>query len=173
MKVEIKSVAVENKGKYKMMKVFFTYPDSGKEGQQNLVSFGASKDAFLVLAAARAGQVFDIDTAPQEKNPQYNDWVKAVEVAGTSTTSTSSKVGTPRSNFETPEERAIRQVAIARQSSLERALEYFALVKPKTITSSDVISLADEFVQYVLKGKGDTPVIQEQIDNLINDDIAY
>lgn len=57
-----------------------------------------------------------------------------------------------RSNYETPEERAAKQVMIVRQSSLSNAIALLALDPSEYVPSAaDVISIAQEFEAYVLE----------------------
>ena len=147
MQVTVDSVLVENKGKYKMAVVNY---NSGKK--QNVVSFGPGAEVFLAMASATEGSNWDITTAPNQRDSKYTDWVKAVPVNASSKPSTEAK-GTRTSTYETPEERAQRQVYIIRQSSLERALDYNSLMGNKKVSTDEIISMADYFASYVLNGR--------------------
>jgi hypothetical protein len=57
---------------------------------------------------------------------------------------------TPRSTYETHEERARRQVYIIRQSSLSTAVAYLTLTGKTKSTPEEVIKVADQFANYVL-----------------------
>jgi ABC-type tungstate transport system permease subunit len=59
---------------------------------------------------------------------------------------------TPKSTYETPEERAARQVLIVRQSSLGHALEYTATNKIKD--EAEVLALANRFSDWVFQKEG-------------------
>ena len=64
MQIKIKDVAVENKGKYKVVHVNAVDTFKEKEVQKDVVSFGESEGVFTVLAQAKEGEVFDV-TAKQ------------------------------------------------------------------------------------------------------------
>lgn len=149
MKVQIVSIEIENKGKYKQANVVYKNLDKNTEGNTRLVSFGDGQKAFLAVAQASVGDTFDVTV---KQNGNYWNWVEAVKVDGTESTSTSKPSVSPKSTYETPEERAKKQVYIIRQSSLERSIDYFNLIGNKKATESDVISLADIFTNYVVNG---------------------
>lgn len=115
---------------------------------------GWVKDVFSVITAASAGDVLEVKF---EKNDKGYWNLVAASATGTkeavgATPTSGSSAGSSKGNWETSEERAHRQVMIARQSSLQRATEYFTLVGKK-VTPDEVISLADEYVAYVVSGK--------------------
>lgn len=176
MQIQVLNVSVETKptakGSYQQAEVAFknlTY--QGKVEAKKLMSFGANAPAFSVLTKAQAGDVFDIEVVKNDKG--YNDWVKCVpgtagaEVAGATSAATTgystpaSKPGTtgqvsaPRSNYETAEERARRQVLIVRQSSLSAAVATLT-VGAKALKKEDVVALAKEYEAYVFN-TGDAP----------------
>ena len=88
-----------------------------------------------------------------------NFWVwKSIAASGGSAPTTgsapSATAGTTRvsgSNYETREERAARQVMIAKQSSLDRAVEILKHNKPKDkIDQQEVVELAQNLTDWVL-----------------------
>lgn len=62
------------------------------------------------------------------------------------------------SDYETKEERAIKQRLIVRQSSLTTALTFFELVGNKKVTEGEVMSLADQFTDFVFENNADKQV---------------
>lgn len=164
MKIKVLDSVVESKAKYKQISLKYFNIDKDAEGSTKVVSFGDSKDAFLSLVEARPGDVYEVEL---KKNGEYWNFVKATKlesgtggnVGGTSKTSSS-----PRSTYETPEERALRQIYIVRQSSLERAITYFGLIGEKKATVDDVLSLATTFSDFVFKGLN-KPITVETMDD--------
>jgi hypothetical protein len=150
MQIELISTSVEDKGKYKMMVV--THRNSeGKLGEKKLMSFGAGADVFKFLTSAPPAK-YDVGT---NKNDQgYWDWV-SINPAGASAAAApqSAKAGgatpAPRSTYETPEERAIKQKYIVRQSSIGHAIELLGLNSKKVPTTEEVITVAKQFEDYV------------------------
>ena len=167
MQISVISTSVETKptakGSYQQLEVVFknlTY--QGKVESKKLMSFGAGAGAFTTLSKAEQGTVWEVTVV---KNAQgYNDWTAVVpsegaqapQVAPSAINSTKAAVGATRSTYETPEERAQRQVLIVRQSSLNVALGTLS-VGAKIVKPADVIALAKQYENYVfdVKDPGD------------------
>ena len=150
MRIDIIAVAVEDRGKYKMAEV--TYKSDGKTSAKKIMSFGAAAEVFKVLSNAQPGQTFDVTSQKNDKG--YWDWVSisqggVAQASSNSGGSSSVANPAPRSNYETPEERAQRQVLIVRQSSLSSAIEHLKANTKKVPTIEEVISVARQFEDYV------------------------
>lgn len=161
----------------------------GKVEGKNLLPFGANAGGFNVLKNATPGQTYEIAVVKNDKG--YNDWTNATQVeAGQppqSATPQGSGVGyaqapqrsinaaapstTPaRANtFETPEERAKKQVYIIRQSSLSAAIGTLSPGAKSALKPADVIAAAKEYEAYVLDLNTEEPVAED----LGTDDIPY
>lgn len=156
----------QSKGKanWTKLNVVFRNLDTDKIDGRNLVSF--NKVAYEALKDAVRDEVYELTEVKNEKG--YDEIVKVTKLdageqssnapvaSGTqSGNSKGSSVGnytTPRSNYETPEERANRQVLIVRQSSITAALKFFELTKTKFSSVQDVTGLASDFENYVMNG---------------------
>lgn len=107
----------------------------------------------------------------KEKEGEF--WnVKSISVGGVVPVATQSQTKasptptpSPKSNYETPEERAKRQVYIVRQSSISSAVEAATLLKLKS--KEDILNLAKYFEAYVFGTEFDDGSIM----SLPNDDI--
>lgn len=134
---------VENKGKYNMAVVH--YDQDGQSKEKKLMSF-TFPDVYKTLVNANVGDAYDIKA---EKDGKFWNWVNATPVgsgSSQSTTSVGATSSTPtRGGWETPQERAIKQVYIIRQSCLSTAATLLA-GKGK---ASDVIDVAKQFEAYV------------------------
>ncbi len=110
-----------------------------------------------------------------EKKGDFVNWVSAkrteapVVAPEQATTAPQTSQATPvskaptqavvRSNYETPEERTIKQRYIVRQSCLGYAINFFALDKDFLPQSENVIALAKEFEAYVFaNANGEVPI---------------
>lgn len=145
------------KGSYQILELAYknkTFQDK-VEGRK-IMSFGATAESFKVLAAGNNGEVFDIEVVKNDKG--FNDWVKANRAgANTGATAAVSRPANaaagassaPRSNFETPEERAQRQVLIVRQSSVSTAAAVLSAGAKSAPKIADVIEAAKEIESYV------------------------
>jgi hypothetical protein len=171
------------KGSYQMNEV--TYKNlsfQGKTETKKIMSFSKVEgEVFKVLANAAKGDVYDIERV---KGEQYWEWTTAVK-SGTETsavgTVVSQAVGNssqqsatpaPRGNWETPEERARKQVYIIRQSTLNVAstiLTTGAKVPPKF---EEVVGLAKQFEDYVLRGNDSTEEVKKDITTM-DEDIPF
>lgn len=158
MQIQVIATSVETKptakGSYQQLEV--TYKNlsyQGKTESKKIMSFGANASAFKALVDAQPGSTWEITVV---KNAQgYNDWTSVSASAGEAASS-APKSGTgsaapQRSAYETPEERAQRQVYIIRQSSLSAAVATLS-VGAKAVRPDDVIKLATDYTDFVLNG---------------------
>lgn len=150
LSVDIKTTPTA-KGSYQTADVAYKNNSfQGKVEGKKVMSFGATKQAFETLATASAGDTYEVTVVKNDKG--YNDWVsmvKATAGAPAATSTASKATPAPRSTYETPEERAQRQVLIVRQSSLSSAVSLLT-TGAKTAPSVDsVLDLAKTFENYV------------------------
>ena len=150
--VEIKEVK-EGKKDYKLMDVSYKNLEFNKVEGKKIVSF-ASPDVFNALKSANAGDEFDV-TKGEKTAAGFVPWTRCVPageggdptVASTSQPTAPKSTGSPRSTYETPEERAKKQVYIIRQSSIASAI---AAAGGKPIKAEDAIEVAKVFEAYVM-----------------------
>lgn len=156
LSVDIKTQPTKNGKSYQVADVAYKNNSfQGKVEGKKVMSFGATAAAFKVLAEAQPGQSYNVEVVKNAAG--YNDWVGLT--AGTAdaapvspAASKGAPQASPRSTYETPEERALRQVYIIRQSSLTNAITTLT-TGAKTPPASDVvIHLADTYVNFVLNG---------------------
>src|SRR5512135_3771254 len=104
---------------------------------------------FNAVSEAQAGEVFTIESEKDANG--YWQWTKATKGASQSVPKSpqASGVPTPRSTYETPEERAKKQIYIVRQSSVSSAIELLAANGGKKNTKEEVVELAKYFEAYV------------------------
>jgi len=146
--IELIDVSVEDKGKYKVALV--AYRDQGKAKDKKVMSFGAQENAFKTLQKLEGTAKGKFMSVAMEKNKDgYWDWISVVEVdQQTATTPSTGNAVPARGNWETPEERAARQVYIVKQSSLSNAIAVLNHIK-KAYEITEVITLAKEFESFV------------------------
>jgi hypothetical protein len=123
--------------------------DQGKLQERDIMPFGVQSKVNNFLSGAQPG----VYTVTLVKNDQgFNDWTDIKQGAGTPMATTQGTTGaspSPRSTYETPEERALRQKYIVRQSSITNAISLFELDKKRVPTVQDIIHVAKEFENYV------------------------
>lgn len=153
MQIEIVNVSENQKTNkagrgYTELEVIYK-DDSGKAGTKKVMSF-SNPAVFKGLQAAKTGDKLEITS--QKDDNGYWQWTGIGGGGNTSSTpasnaSTTKVVG---SNYETKEERALRQKYIVRQSSLTTALGILG-VGAKSIDKSAVFGLAEEIEQWVFR----------------------
>lgn len=156
MKVQILSVTVTTKqGKkpYQNADVAYKNLDQGKVESKNITQYS---NVFKQVAESAPGQVFNIVT--EKDTNGYWQWIKMDrEVEGTTSTPAPSQAPAaraaatpaPRSNYETPEERAKKQIYIVRQSSLTAAINTLSVGAKTPPKTDEVIGLARKFTDFV------------------------
>ena len=174
LSVDIKTVPTA-KGSYQTADVAYKNNSfQGKVEGKKVMSFGATKNAFTSLSTATPGQTYEVEIVKNDKG--YNDWISlAPAVAGAAAPTAipaaakaSSPAASPRSTYETPEERAQRQVMIVRQSSLSTAVASLAVGGKKELNPEDVVQTAKRFESYVLGT--DQPTADMSIDAMQSDE---
>ena len=156
MKIEIINVASQSKpaknGTYTQLDIAYKNLDfQGKIEAKKVMSF-THKDTFAVLSKATLGQVYEIERV---KEGEYWQWTSAKLVGNDAPTTNSSNISkpnaTPKSTYETPEERALRQRMIVRQSSLSNAIDTLAVNPGKDKLDTDqVLALAKVYFDWVM-----------------------
>lgn len=144
------------KGSYIQLDVAFKRLDTGKIEGKKVMSF-TNKDVYDKLSKATNGQQLAITTEKNEKSG-YWDWTQvnplgasdAAPVAGGTTGTTKAGFVSPKSTYETAEERAARQVLIVRQSSLAQAVDSLKNDK-KAPVKAEVLALAEDYAAWVFQ----------------------
>jgi hypothetical protein len=159
MLIEIVSVTPPYK-EGKWTKINLEYVTEGKKTSRKLVDIGESKVPFNVLKEAKAGETYEISMVKSDDG-QFWNWTGAAKVEGTSSAAGSpdkrAPQPAPRSNYESPEERTIKQKSIERQVALKAAVDIMA-------GSGDykgVIKIAKIFEEYFATGNG--PDVMKQV----------
>ena len=128
--------------------------DDGKTKGIKIFPFKEQAPVAAAFADAQSGDFFDVEFEQNDKGFwQFRSASKAGKAPAQAEVKSASVGSATRSNWETSEERAARQVMIVRQSSLSTAATYLASVEPKGVTRSpnDVVDVARIFETYVLQ----------------------
>lgn len=165
MKVKILDVNVETvtKGKNSYQKAAVTYTYNGEARTQNVMSF--TNPAVFKSVKDRVGQEAEVTVIKNAAG--YNEWsaIEDVGSAPAASAAPSPATGATRvtgSTYETPAERATKQVYIVKQSSIGAAIALAANNKEKA-TQDEIIATAQKFVDYVF----DKPISE------MKDDIPF
>lgn len=150
------------KGSYQVIELAYKNKSFQDKLEGKKVMSFTNKDVFNALQKASFGDIFEVTRVKNDKG--FWDWTAvssgnacgAGAVLGSLNEFVPSPVKTgtvaPKSNYETAEERAARQVLIVRQSSISSAVELAVANKVKD--PEEVINIAKKFEAYVF-GKED------------------
>lgn len=154
MKIQVIKVELEQTPKYTMANITFKNLSFGKVESKKLPSF-KNPDVYNYLSKAVDGDVFEVETV---KDGQYWQWIKVTKVGAGETAAAAPSAPaaasgqTYRPTYETPEERAKRQVYIVRQSSIANAIALLAVGSKSPPDVETVIATARRFEDYVMIG---------------------
>lgn len=174
MLITISSVSpVRVEGKYAKMDIkFFT---GGKSGERTLAAVGDTKKVIEVLKNAKEGEDYEV-TLKKSDDDKYWNWVGAEVSKPSAAVAVAKSTYQAKSTYETPAERAKKNVYIVRQSSLERAME-FLNAKGNKHTDADVCKIAEKFVTFVFQTEGmatvDDAAGEPNLDEPMKDDNPF
>ena len=171
---------------YKSLTVDFR-DENNKLSSKTINVFGAQKRTGEILEEATPGQVYEVTAV--KNNAGYWDWTDArittEQLGSTSTVSAAQASSKPQTNtsassggrgFETPEERAKKQVYIVRQSSLANAVATLSVGVKSPPSPEDVIKVARLYEGYVFDtnvGAEDVVKAPASVADLQDDDIDF
>lgn len=181
MQIEVVNVSVSTvptaKGSYQVADVAYKNKSFQDKLEGKKVMSFTNKDVFEKLTLAKFGDVLNVSREKNDKG--YWDWTAigagsgdlgsagneaAPAVARPSAGAgnpTAVKNASPKSTYETPEERAARQILIVRQSSISSAVDLAVANKVKD--PQEVIAIAKQFEDYVFNKNEDKPIAIEEV----------
>lgn len=177
MFVEIVDVVREDKpssnGKGTYGQLTVTYRSNGKIAEKKLMSF-VNPNVFKYFEKAQKGDTVDVTSVKNEKTGFW-DWTaigtgdsgnaSQTNSGGQAVSQTTTRV--TGSNYETKEERAVKQRYIVRQSSVANAISALAINAKSTPKSGEIVELAKVFEEYVFS----TPSALDLLVNEMDSDI--
>jgi hypothetical protein len=140
---------------YQSAEVAYKNLDSGKVEAKNITQYS---EVFKVVADVQAGQTLDVKQAKNDNG--FWEWTSVERLVGnqvsaaTEPSRSASANPAPRSTYETPEERAIKQVYIVKQSSISSAIALLSVGAKSPPQVDAVLDTAQKFTDFVF-GKTD------------------
>lgn len=186
IQIQILSTSIETKptqkGSYQQLEVAYKdLSNGGKVASKKIMSF-SNKKVFDTLSIAKAAATFDI--AMEKNDKGYWDWkevtridasaIVSVPVAAIegSTTKQGNTNTTTRGGWETPEERAKKQVYIVRQSSISAAISALTATGKVVPKPEEVIEYARQLEAYVFDTNKAEAVVAQDISTM-DEDIPF
>jgi hypothetical protein len=156
MQIEITDVGPAKKdGNY--VKMQLGYVRDGKNNSRTLVAVGKTTEVVKELAAnAKPGDIYEIELE-KSKDDKFWNWIGATKEEKQVKAEAAKTSYQTKSTYETPEERARKQVYIVRQSSIANAIE-FLHCQGKKFSPEEVMDIARAFVSFVFATSGQITV---------------
>lgn len=157
MQIQVVNVEISTKptakSSYQIAEVAYKNLATGKLEGKKIMSF-TNKEVFSEIAAAKSGEVFDVTSEKDEKG--YWQWTAVKRQAAGAAPAPANKGGavgmattSPKSTYETPEERAKKQIYIVRQSSLSSAIDLLSVGAKTAPDVGKVVEVAKQFEDFV------------------------
>jgi hypothetical protein len=185
MQLNIKIVSLDTELKtakngktYKALTVVYKGP-SNKIETKTINPFGPSQRTVEILSEATPGQTYEVEAVKNDAG--YWDWVNPRLSDGASASPmeaaprpTGGRTATPEpSRFETPEERAKKQVYIVRQSSISAAVASLSVGSKAALDPQKVIETAKQYEAYVFDTEYAAAEAPKAESDLPDDDIDF
>lgn len=165
-------------GTYPGSRLTYRETSSGKVQEQGFhnQALKFKPDVKNALVSLNTGDAIIIDKEKNDKgfwevqSITKNDGTQAQAQTPATSVSGAKATASPKSTYETPEERAQRQVYIIRQSSISSAVELLAANGGKKNTVDDVINVAKAFEAYVFGiefDDGSIAIMKDDTDGII------
>jgi hypothetical protein len=154
---------------------------SGKVESKTLMPFGLQKESFTTLKGAKSSDVYDVEVVKNEAG--YNDWIKVTKGSSASSSPTqnsSSGVGTTstsntKGGWETPEERAKKQIYIVRQSSISAAVNALSVGVKTGPKAEEVIDYARRLEAFVFESDQAKATVSKDVGSIeeLEEDLPF
>lgn len=142
-----------DKGKSGYYKMTVNYSAKGESKSKNIMSF-ANPTAYDTIKKLNEGDLIDVEFVKDDK---YYNWASVKKAEGNDSPKNVDAPKTApaaRSTYETPEERAKKQVYIIKQSCLAQAAAYSANRTDGYPSIKEHLEIAQQFVDWVLDDGG-------------------
>ncbi len=162
---------------YQQLEVTYKNNTFGKVESKKLMPFGVQEGAFKALASSQQGDIFEVTVVKNAAG--FNDWTEVKQQApgavvsptapayGANPTNKGSNTVAVKSTYETPDERAKKQVYIIRQSSISAAINTLSVGSKVAPAVESVLNLAQDYYNWVMQSPEE--VVKQDIFSSVND----
>lgn len=184
LSIEVNPTMSKNGKSYEQLVVAYkNLSFNGKVESKTLMPFGLQKESFTTLKNAKPVEVFDVEVLKNEAG--YNDWVtvkkgSSVPSSGNSqmqsaTNAAVTATTTTKGGWETPEERAKKQIYIVRQSSISAAVNALSVGVKTGPKAAEVIEYARELEAFVFESDKAQATVAKDVGTIdtLDEDIPY
>ena len=163
----IKIISVEEpqfnktaRGGYNSIEVVYINKSFQDKVEKRKIMDFTNKEVYKIIASAKKDDIFSISREKDEKGFwQWVDISTDIQTQPAKQEAPSKATPAPKSTYETPEERAKKQVYIVKQSSITNAIEYLNHNK-KNYNVEDILETAQMFVDFVFGIQLDTEDVE-------------
>ena len=168
MKIKVISVELSQKDKYGVAEV--TYRSLDREGKVSSKKVMSFNKVYETACAVKKDEVYDIKSE-KDKN-DYWVWTEMVKSNESDISTSSGNTGSNLSNsrvsrstntYETPEERALKEVRLARKNGLNVAVEYLKATKGAKFNVDEVITVAERFADFAIAGSTVADMVSDEV----------
>ena len=164
MKIKVISVELTQKDKYSIAEV--TYRSLDREGKVSSKKVMSFNKVYETASKVQKDEVYDI-TSEKDKN-DYWVWTAMVksdekDVQAISASGSNSRVSRSTNTYETPEERALKEVRLARKNGLNVAVEYLKATKGAKFNVDEVITVAERFADFAIAGTALADMVSDEV----------
>ena len=165
MKIKVISVELTQKDKYSIAEV--TYRSLDREGKVSSKKVMSFNKCYETASKAQKDEVYDV-TSEKDKN-DYWVWTGMVKsdestIQGVSASSATTRVAKSTNTYETPEERALKEIRLARKNGLNVAVEYLKATKGAKFNVDEVIAVAERFADFALAGVTLADMVSDEVE---------
>lgn len=163
----IKIISVEEpqfnktaRGGYNSIEVVYINKSFQDKVEKRKIMDFTNKEVYKIIASAKKDDIFSISREKDEKGFwQWVDISTDIQTQPAKQEAPSKATPAPKSTYETPEERAKKQVYIVKQSSITNAIEYLNHNK-KNYNVEDILETAQMFIDFVFGIQLDTEDVE-------------
>lgn len=187
MRLQVIATAIETKqgakSSYQQLEITYKDLDKNKVASKKVMSFAKPETVFKSLVTAKPTDVYDIELLKNE-GTGYWDWTSATKssalTSGDSqrpavTSATATATTTTKGGWETPEERAKKQIYIVRQSSISAAVNALSVGAKTHPKAAEVIEYARQLESFVFESDKAVAVVSKDVGSIetMDEDIPY